>query len=93
MAIKESNEVILPTSPADIKKLRGCIEEVALCMQKIADQQAHIKDIYTLIKEDFNIHSKYSRKLAKTYYQSNFMEVQAEHEEFEKLYHAVVNEE
>lgn len=86
----ETNELVMPSSPADIKKLKGMIEEAALCLQKIADQQEHLKDIYSTIKEDLNIAPKYSRKLAKTYYKHNFSEVQAENEEFEKLYTQVV---
>lgn len=92
MAFQDTNELILPTSPADIKKLKGAIEEAAMCLQKIADQQSHLKDIYDLIKEELNIHPKYSRKLAKTYYKSNFQDVKAENSEFEKLYQAVLED-
>lgn len=92
MTIQDTNEVIMPTSPADIKKLKGAIEEAAMCMQKIADQQSHLRDIYQLIKEDLNIHPKYSRKLARVVYKSNFQDVKAENSEFEKLYSTVIDE-
>ncbi len=87
-----TNELILPSSPADIKKLNGAIDEAALCLQRIADQRAHMKDIFATIKEDFQIAPKYSNSLAKVRYKNNFTEVKAEQEEFEALYEALNNE-
>lgn len=87
-----TNELILPSSPADIKKLNGAIDEAALCLQRIADQRSHMKDIFTTIKEDFQIAPKYSNSLAKVRYKNNFTEVKAEQEEFEALYAALNNE-
>lgn len=88
----KSNELILPTSPADIKKLQGMIEEAARCLQKMDDQRAAMKDIYAVIKEDFQIAPKHSGKLAKTYYKNNFHEAQAEHQEFESLYELIIGD-
>jgi lysyl-tRNA synthetase class I len=88
----KSNELILPTSPTDIKKLQGMVEEAARCLQKMDDQREAMKDIFSVIKEDFQIAPKYSGKLAKTYYKNNFHESQAEQQEFESLYELIIGE-
>lgn len=87
-----STELILPTSPADLKKLNGAFEEAALCLQRMDDQRLQLKAIFDQVKDDFQIAPKYSRKLAKVFYKNNFMEVQAEQEEFQSLYEAVAKQ-
>lgn len=82
-------ELILPSSLADLKKLNGNIDEAALCLQRIADQRSHMKDIFAQIKEDFQIAPKHANNLAKVRYKNNFIEVRAEQEEFEALYEAL----
>lgn len=79
-----------PSVPADRAKLKGMIEEAAVCMQKIDDQRAAMKDIFELIKDDFAIAPKYSRKMAKAYYKQTYIDMQAEQEEFELLYEAII---
>jgi|LakMenE01Jun11ns_1017448.scaffolds.fasta_scaffold9957884_13 hypothetical protein len=85
-----TSELILPTSPADIKKLKGMIEEAALCMQRIDDQKDQMKSIFDAIKDQLQIAPKHARKMTKTYHKNNFSETQAEYSEFEALYESVM---
>jgi hypothetical protein len=85
-----TQEVIIPSNPADLKKIKGMIEEAAHCFQRIADQNEALKDILDTIKEDFQIAPKYSRKMARAYYKNNFHDTQAEYQEFETLYESVL---
>jgi hypothetical protein len=82
--------LILPSSPADKEKLKKVFDEAVVCLQRIDDQREALKEIFTHIKETFQIDPKYSRKLARTYFKNKFNEVQAESEEFESLYTAII---
>jgi hypothetical protein len=90
MAIQQTDQLIIPSNPADREKLKGVVEEIALAYQRIADQQSAIKDILEHAKEDLGIPPKFTRKLAKTFYKNNFKETQSEYEDFETLYEAVI---
>ena len=85
-----SEEIILPSNPADRKKLFGNVQEAALCLQRIADQRSHYNDIIKGIKEDFQISPKASGLMIKTYHKNNFRELQSQQQEFEELYMAIV---
>ena len=76
-----------------IKKIREAIHEVAIAMQKVEDLRAQIKDVYTMIKEDFTIPPKHSAKMAKAYFKGTFKDLQAESEEFELLFETVLGQE
>lgn len=85
-----SEEIILPSSPVDRKRLFGNVQEAALCLQRIADQRAHYNDIVKGIKEDFQIGSKASGLMIRTYHKNNFRELQSQQQEFEELYMAII---
>ena len=89
---QQDTTVVLPSSPADIAKIRDAIHETAIAMQKVEDLRAQIKDIYTMIKEDFAIAPKYSAKMAKAYFKGSFKDMQAESSEFELLFETVLGD-
>ena len=89
--MQATQEATLPSNPSDRTKLKGMIEEAAVCMQKMDDQREAMKDIFNVIKEDFAIHPKYSRKMTKAYYKNTFTDMQVEQEEFELLYLGIIN--
>lgn len=84
-----SEETIVPSSPADRKKIRGMVEEAALSMQKMSDQRAHYKDIFTRVKEEANISTKHFKQLVDTYYKQNYRDKQSEQHTFEILYESI----
>lgn len=83
-------QATLPSVPADRTKLKGMIEEAAVCLQRMDDQREAMKDIFDLIKEDFAIAPKYSRKMAKTFYKNTYKDLQIEMDEFSLLYESVI---
>ena len=60
-------------------------------MQKMDDQREAMKDIFEVIKDDFAIAPKYSRKMTKAFYKNTFTDMQVEQEEFELLYLGIIN--
>jgi len=85
-----TEQATVPSTPVDRDKLKGMIQEASICMQKIDDQREAMKDIYDLIKEDFAIAPKFSRKMVKAYYKNLYAEMQHESTEFELLYEAII---
>lgn len=91
MATQQSEQIIIPSSPADRQKLKGMIEEIARCMQRMDDEKSHIKDILDEAKENFEIHPKYIKRMAKAYYKNDFNDTKVENDEFETLYETIVD--
>lgn len=87
---EHTSEVIVPSNPADRKKLRGMLEEITVVMQKNEDNRVSIKVIKDEIKKQFNLSPKYSGALAKAMHKQNYDEIRATQTDFEFLYDAVV---
>jgi hypothetical protein len=87
---EHTSEVIVPSNPADRKKLRGMLEEIAAVLQKNEDNRVSIKVIKDEIKKQFNLSPKYSGALAKAMHKQNYDEIRATQTDFEFLYDAVV---
>lgn len=90
MALTTEQPLIIPSNPADRQKLKGVVEEVARCLQRMDDERSAMKDILEAAKDDLGIPPKFTRKLARTYYKQNFKETQTENEDFETLYESVI---
>jgi hypothetical protein len=87
---KVVSEFIVPTSPEDIKKLQGAIEES--CNSKVRQdaEKALQKEIFETIKEELNIPKKIFNKMVSVYYKANFQEEVAQSEDFQILYEKVM---
>lgn len=84
-----SEETIVPSSPADRKKIRGMVEEAALCLQNMEDQRSHYKDIFARAKDEANISTKHFKQLVDTYYKQNYRDKQSQQHTFEILYESI----
>ena len=79
-------------STTDLKEIKGCFDEISNSMTRISAERDLIKEVYTRLKEDYEIPSKIARKLAKTYHKRNLAEVRAENADFEETYDTVFPE-
>ena len=79
-----------PSNPADRQKLKLALEQITDSMARAAAERDHIKEVIDMIKENFEIDPKQTRKLAKTMYDRSFTDLQQENEDFELLYESVV---
>ena len=83
--------VDLPTNPADIKKIRDALQEIADAFTRLTAERELVKDIKAMLKEDFELPPKFITKLAKTYFNQDFEAQQVESEDFEELWFAVTS--
>jgi len=73
-----------------LKDLRGNIDEIVVCLQKIQALNESIKDIIDLSYENSKIPKKIIKRIAKTEFKQNFRNEVTESSEFESLYEALV---
>lgn len=76
-------DFVLPSSPADRKKIKDAIYEISGQMQQIADKRSNITDTKKWLKEEFGLPPKITGKMAKTVFDANYAEVQQESTVFE----------
>ena len=79
------------SSPEERKALKALLVEMTNCMQRIDSEREAMKEIVTSGQEKFEIKGTLIRKLATTMFKRNYEDVQAENEDFEYLYEALVN--
>lgn len=72
-----------------LKDLKGNIDEIVVCMQKVQALNESIKDIIDLSYDNLKIPKKIIKRMAKTQFKQNFRNEVAEHTEFESLYEAL----
>ena len=82
--------IIVPSSPADRQKLKLALEQITDSMARMDAEKDHIKEVITMIIENFELDPKHVRKMAKTMYDRSFADLQQENEDFELLYESVV---
>lgn len=85
-----TEHVAVPSNPEDVKKLKTMLVEATHCMQRSDDEKESIKEIIADAYARFDIPKKALRKLATTMYKRNYDDVQAENDDFEYLYEALV---
>lgn len=84
-----SNNVIIPSSPEDRKKILAALVEISNSLTRIEAERDLIKDILSSVEDKFELPKKYTRKLSKLYHKQNFIEFQQEQSDVESLYETV----
>lgn len=82
--------MLITLTQEQIRDLRGRFSELSNSMTRIEAERDLMKEIYANLKEDFELHPKIARKLAKIYHKRNIVEVKAEAEEVESIYDSIV---
>jgi len=80
----------VPSSPSDRQNIKVALEQITASMDRIAAEKDHIKDVFGMLKEKFEIQPKISRKMAKTMYDRSYSTLQQENEDFELMYESIV---
>lgn len=82
-------QLIIPSSPEDRKKILAALNEGSDSMTRIAAERELLKEIIDTVSEDFDLPKKYVRKMINVHYKSSILSVNAENEELVGLYSAV----
>lgn len=85
MSQVEHHGLVLPSSPADRKRLVANMNELVVALTRIKSEQDHKKEIINHIHEEFDVPKKLITKAASTLFNESYQKVSAENEDFELL--------
>jgi len=83
------SNIIIPTNPADLTKLKQMIGEATNAMARIDSENELKKEIIEEIVENFEIPKKLVTKMITVAHKANFNEISGEAEDFNDLYESV----
>lgn len=72
------------------KIIQGAISEMIDSFQRQGAERSLQKEIVSRVKEDTTVTPKIFRKMARTAFNANFSQQQAENEEFETIFQEIV---
>lgn len=84
------SNVIIPSSPVDVKRIKDCIIEISNAMTLIQGQKDFIKEAVESCCEDVEIDKKHLKKMSTIYHKQNLSEILGEIEDVEALYEGVM---
>jgi len=87
--MSEPIELILPSSTADLAKIKSAMQECSGAMLRVEGERTYIKEAIKELSDEYNIPKKILNKLLRTYHKNNKDQVIAETEQFEAAYEAV----
>lgn len=81
----------MPSSPADRKRIKDALHEIAGALQFIKDKRSFIKDVVEDISKSYDIPKKIVSKAATTLHKHNYDDVTQESTTFEIFYETLLN--
>ena len=86
------SDVIVPSDPKELKKLKSMIVEMTNSLSKQDQEREVFKEIADEATRQFDIPKKMINKLARTMYKRNYSDLQAENADFELLYETLTGQ-
>ena len=85
--------IILPSSPADRKRIKDCMDEISSSFLRVEAERDFVKEALASLEDDVGIPKKYLSKMARIYHKQNLSEIVSEIEEIEALIDIVSQQE
>lgn len=79
-------ELILPSNPAELARLRTCIQECSGYLLQAESFKSSCKDAIAEVCEELNLNKKLVNKMLRAYHKQNKDQVIAEAEQLEEAY-------
>jgi hypothetical protein len=83
--------IIIPTNPADLKKLKGFVQEGCDCLLRIDSEKDQLKSIIETAVEEFELPKATISALIRHQHRADFEKKEVEFEDFSALWDAVQN--
>ena len=77
--------IILPSSDADKKRIKDCMDEISNSYLRQEAERDFVKEALISLEDDVGIPKKYLGKMARIYHKQNMSELVSEIEEIEAL--------
>jgi|TARA_B110000977_G_scaffold96351_1_gene127084 hypothetical protein len=81
--------IILPSSDADKKRIKDCMDEISNSYLRQEAERDFVKEALISLEDDVGIPKKYLGKMARIYHKQNMSELVSEIEEIEALLESV----
>lgn len=85
----DDSYISLPSDPAQLKRIRGMLDQAVNCEVRMAAERDAKKEIIAEIHKDFEISKKIIGRMVKTMHKHNYSEVQAEMDSFQFAYEKI----
>jgi hypothetical protein len=85
-------DVIIPSNPADQKKILDFLQEVSNSFTRIQAEKDYIKEAVDVIVEEYELPKKYVNKMARVFHKNTFQNEVAESENFQLLYENITKQ-
>lgn len=82
--------LIIPSSPADLKKLKDAMDEGDLCLTRIDAEKEALKDIIDTISEELELPKSAVSALIRHKHRADFDKKSTEFDDFTELWDAVL---
>lgn len=90
MHTQVTSEIVIPSNPADLKKIQNAVKEAEDSLIRIGAERDQLKAIIDQLHEDFpDIPKKYFRKMINISYKSNLDQVVSETDDLSALCESV----
>ena len=84
------SELIIPSNPVDLKKIKDAMVEAEGCLLRIASEKDQVKAILDTLNENYpDIPKKASRKMINIHFKANLDQVVGEMDDVANLYESV----
>ena len=84
-----ATQLIIPTNPNDITKLKQMVGEATNCHARMDSEKELLKEIVEEIVEQFEIPKKMVTKMINVQHKLNYSEVSGDADDFSDLYESV----
>lgn len=79
-------EFVMPTSPADVLKIKNAVKEASNSLLRIEAERENIKAIREVLNDELGLPNAKFNEITKLYHKQNYSEVVAKDEEKVELY-------
>lgn len=86
----KNDEIVIPSSPADLKKLNSAVKEIANSFVRMEGERDQVKEIIDEVHDITGIPKKHIRNMARDYHKHNFNQKVEEMSDYQQLYESVM---
>ena len=85
-----SNAIVIPSSPADLKKIRDALKEASNSLTRIESEQEFLKELKDELHDSVGLPKPVIGQLIKRFHAQDAKKVQEEQDEFFTLYDKIM---
>lgn len=89
MTTVNTDQIVVPSSPADRKKIMDAMVEISASMTRVEGEKDLQKQAVALLVEEFKLPKKYLNKMARAYHKNSYSNEVHDAENFQQLYETI----